>query len=85
MDKVGEYKYKTKLDEDWKTVWERKNWSFNRSSANDRLIDQLQKQPKFIPQSFCEFYEDVRADTDAQTNDISSGSGKPSCKPYWGS
>ena len=31
--------------------------------------------------------EDVRADTDAQTNinDISSGSSKPSCKHYWGS
>ena len=43
-----------------------------------------QKQHKFIPQTFREFYEDVRADTDAQTsiNDISSGSGKPSCKPY---
>ena len=59
----------------------------NRLSANDRLNDQLQKQHKFIPQTSREFYEDVRADTDAQTNinDISSGSSKPSCKPYWGS
>ena len=41
-------------------------------------------QHKFIPQTFRESYENVRADTDAQTNknDISSGSGKPSYKPY---
>ena len=86
MDKVGEYKYKTKLDEDWKTGKSlgKKNLSFNRLAANDRLNDQLQKQHKFIAQTFREFYEDVRAYADAQTNinDISSGSSKPSCKLY---
>ena len=55
-----------------------------RLSGKEKLVIQLQKQHKFIPQTFREFYEDVRADTDTQTNnnDISSGSGKSSYKPY---
>ena len=45
-----------------------KNWWFNRLSSDDRLNDQLQKQHNFISQTFCEFYENNRADTDAKTN-----------------
>ena len=60
--KAGEYQYKTKM-KIRRLYGKEKNWSFNRLSANDRLNDQLQKQHKFIPQTFREFYNDVCADT----------------------